>query len=113
MKIFVTSNTVHTYFLIDLQGVELIQQLKLLIQEKEGFSIEDQSLIFKCKPLRNNLTLNDYGIKEGDLLTINHTIRGGMHQSSPLVKHDLPNIPQKNTNLKLEHLHLQTDDHDI
>ena len=50
-------------------------ELKLIIEEKEGYKVHQQRLIFKGKQIKDNETLDDHHIKENDTIRLNLQIR--------------------------------------
>ncbi len=53
-----------------------VLDVKHMIMEKEGFSLEQQRLIFERRQLEDSRTLKDYGIDEGDTVHLVLSLRG-------------------------------------
>ncbi|KAJ2971626.1 hypothetical protein NUW58_g9363 [Xylaria curta] len=60
---------------------DTIQTVKLRIQEMEDIPLDQQRLIFRCRQLENEQTLQDYGIKLCATLHLVLRLRGGGYPS--------------------------------
>ena len=56
---------------------DLVEELKQLIQDKEGIPPDQQRLIFDNKQIEDEKTLNDYNIHDGDKIHLVLRLRGG------------------------------------
>jgi len=54
-----------------------VNALKVQFYEKEGIEVQYQSLVYAGKPLRDEKTLNDYGIRKGSTLHLVGRVPGG------------------------------------
>ena len=68
MKIFVRIITNGKTITLDVEPSDTIENVKMKIQEKEGFPLEQQTLIFSKEQLENNKTLADYKIQKQSTL---------------------------------------------
>ena len=67
MRIFLKTLTGNTIPL-DVNPTDTVDQMKAQVQEKEGIPPDQQRLVFKSKPLEENLTLSEYDIKNEDTI---------------------------------------------
>ena len=64
---------------IEINDDETIDDLKQIIDGKEGIPVAQQRLIFNGKHLVNSKTLNDYDIRENSHLHMVLMLRGGLN----------------------------------
>ena len=62
----------------DVDSSLTVQDLRELIQAKDGIPPEEQRIIFFRKQLEDDLTLSDYNVQRGSTLHLKMTLNGGM-----------------------------------
>ena len=69
----------HTGKRIDLEveGTDLVQDVKEKIKQKEGIPIENQVLVYAGTIFQNGNTLNDYNIQKIDTIHLVIRLKGG------------------------------------
>ena len=77
MIIYVKSLTGKLTILEDVYPSNTIQEIKILVQNKEGISPDQQRLIFDGEQLEDGRVLADYGVKHDSILHIVLRLRGG------------------------------------
>ena len=68
-QIFVKTLTGKT-ITFDVEGTESIEEMKSLIQDREGYPTDQQRLIYAGKQLENGRTLADYNVQEASTLDV-------------------------------------------
>ena len=64
-------------FVFRARPTDTVYQLQLQIQEKTGFTLEQQLLIYAGKQLQSNYTLADYGVQEACTIFQAYRQKGG------------------------------------
>ena len=72
-----------TTFEIQVFPSDTINDIKMKLQESQGIPVKEQHLIWKSQELRNELTIEQYGISFGMILKLVLRIRGGPIAKSP------------------------------
>uniref|UniRef100_A0A6B2LZ59 Ubiquitin-like domain-containing protein n=1 Tax=Arcella intermedia TaxID=1963864 RepID=A0A6B2LZ59_9EUKA len=62
---------------VEVDGNETIEGVKERIEEKTGISVGQLQLVYGGRYLRDSSTLSDYGIRNGQSLSIDTPLRGG------------------------------------
>ena len=75
MQVFVTTLT-GKIITLEVQPTDTIKHVKANIQDREGFPLDKQRLIFSRKELENPLTLSDYNIQKDSTLHLVMRLRG-------------------------------------
>jgi ubiquitin C len=76
-----TGNTIS----LDVDPYYTIDNVKAKLQEKEGFPMSQQQLIFAGNPLKGNRTLKDYDIQAETALGLMLRLRGGARKEYMLL----------------------------
>ncbi|KZS08210.1 Uncharacterized protein APZ42_027881 [Daphnia magna] len=62
---------------IKIKPTASVQKLKEIIKNLEGFSVNEQALIFQSRKMKNEDILEDVGVQEGSILFMILVLRGG------------------------------------
>ena len=65
---------------LEVKTCSTVFDVKIKIQEKENIPPDQQRLMFAGKQMHDDLSLNDYHIREGDCLRLSMRLRGGMQK---------------------------------
>jgi hypothetical protein len=82
MQIFFVGFTGEKYILESVRPGDSVDDLKLLIQEKDGVHMKHESVFFAGKQLENGRTLADYNIQMGSTLHLTQHDHQDLHQLS-------------------------------
>ena len=77
MQIFVKTTFGRT-IILDVEPSDTIENVKYIIEDKEGYRPRTQQLIFACKILQDNKTLADYNIQKESTLLLRIINRGSI-----------------------------------
>ena len=77
MQIFVKTTFGRT-IILDVEPSDTIENVKYIIEDKEGYRPRTQQLIFTCKILQDNKTLADYNIQKESTLLLRIINRGSI-----------------------------------
>jgi hypothetical protein len=69
IQIFVVTLRQH-HITMDVWLTDKVEDVKKMIQEREGISVNDQRLIHNAKQMENGNSLKDYGIRAGDTINV-------------------------------------------
>ena len=75
MKIFIRKHS--ETFILDIEPSQTLIQLKRKIVKVVGIPIKYQELIYNGRVLKDNKILEDYGIKDGDLIRLEENAPAG------------------------------------
>ena len=78
MKIFVKNVYTVATVTLEVEASHTIANVKAMVQDKHGWPINYQQLLYASKYLENTCTLSDYGIQNGSVLLLVQRICGGM-----------------------------------
>ncbi len=62
---------------INVESVDTVEQIKELVEQKDGIAISQQRLIFLGKSLPDNKTVEECGFKAGSVIHLVLALRGG------------------------------------
>jgi len=61
----ISDSVIHRRITVDVESWTSIEDIKKVIQEREGIPTDQQRMVHRGRPLQDNYTLSDYSIGEG------------------------------------------------